>query len=337
MKSKSIMLSILASLIAINTFAQAPQKMTFQSVVRNSSNQLVNNAQVGMRISVLQGSYTGTAVFVETHTPTTNANGLATLTIGNGTTVSGSFAGINWANGPYYLKTEADPSGGTNYSLTTTTQLLSVPYALYAETSGTPGPVGPTGATGTQGIAGPTGATGITGATGASGLTGNTGTTGATGLTGATGATGLLSSGAAAGNTPYWNGTSWVVNNSNIFNNGANVGIGTTAPSSKLEVNGAGTNTTALNAGTGTTINFASSNLAYTSATGTAITLQNIKNGGAYTLVFTSTTATGTVTFTATGFTFVQMGTTARTTGKKHIYSFIVVGTEVYVTMATQN
>jgi hypothetical protein len=154
---------------------------------------------------------------------------------------------------------------------------------------------------------------------------------------GATGATGLLSSGAAAGNTPYWNGTGWIVNNSNIFNNGANVGIGSTAPTSKLEVNGAATNTTALNAGTGTTINFASSNLAYTSATGTAITLQNIKNGGAYTLVFTSTVATGIVTFTATGFTFVQMGTTARTNGKKHIYSFIVVGTEVYVTMATQN
>jgi hypothetical protein len=157
------------------------------------------------------------------------------------------------------------------------------------------------------------------------------------GATGPAGPAGFLANGTSAGNTPYWNGTAWIVNNSNIFNNGANVGIGTTTPTSKLEVNGAGTNDYALNALTGTTINFALSNLAFTSAAGTAITLQNIKDGGAYTLIFTSAAATGIVSFTAAGFTFVQMGTTARTSGKKHIYSFIVVGTEVYVTMATQN
>jgi hypothetical protein len=116
-----------------------------------------------------------------------------------------------------------------------------------------------------------------------------------------------------------------------------NVGIGTTAPTSKLEVNGAATNTVALNAAAATSIDFSASNIAITSATATAITLNNLKNGGAYTLIFTSTAATGTVAFSATGFSFVYVGTEARTSGKKHIYSLIVAGTEVYVTMGTQN
>lgn len=118
---------------------------------------------------------------------------------------------------------------------------------------------------------------------------------------------------------------------------GGNVGIGIDAPATKLEVNGAATNTSALNAGSLTSIDFSASNIAFTSATATNISLNNLKNGGAYTLIFTSTAATGTVAFSATGFTFVYVGTEARTSGKKHIYSLIVAGTEVYVTMGTQN
>ena len=185
-----------------------------------------------------------------------------------------------------------------------------------------------------QGATGPAGASGAAGTNGANGLTGPTGPAGAIG---ATGPAGLLSNGTAAGNTPYWDGTVWVVNSSNIHNNGGNIGIGSSTPTSKLEVNGAATNTTALNAGSSSTIDFAQSNLAYTSATGTAITLQNLKNGGAYTLIFTNNTASGTVSFTASGLTFVQMGTFARTASKKHIYNFVVVGSEVYVTMAREN
>ncbi len=113
--------------------AQAPEKFTYQAVVRNAGNSLVTNAQVGVRVSVLQGSAQGTPVFVETHSASTNANGLVTLEIGGGNAQTGSFSAINWADGVFFLKTEIDPNGGNNYSVTTTQQLLSVPYALYAK------------------------------------------------------------------------------------------------------------------------------------------------------------------------------------------------------------
>jgi hypothetical protein len=101
----------------------------------------------------------------------------------------------------------------------------------------------------------------------------------------------------------------------------------------------AATNATSHNAGNTSTIDFLMSNLAYTSSGGTSpsYTLQNLKDGGAYTLVLTSTTNSAVPTFTATGFTFKYMGTTSLTTGKAHIYSFITVGTVVYVSMATEN
>jgi len=129
---KKIISIFAAILIGVSVFAQAPNKMSYQAVVRNNSNALVNNQVVGMRISILQGSATGTTVFEETQTPSTNANGLASIEIGGGTVVLGNFASINWANGPYFIKTETDPNGGTNYSITGTSQLLSVPYALFS-------------------------------------------------------------------------------------------------------------------------------------------------------------------------------------------------------------
>ncbi|MFN5831010.1 MAG: DUF1566 domain-containing protein, partial [Bacteroidota bacterium] len=118
-------------------FAQSPNKMSYQAVIRNASNVLVTNQAIGMRISILQTSPSGTAVYVETQSTTTNANGLVSIEIGGGTVVSGSFAGINWANGPFFIKTETDPAGGANYTITGTSQLLSVPYALYAANAGT--------------------------------------------------------------------------------------------------------------------------------------------------------------------------------------------------------
>jgi len=157
---------ILVMCMAISTvFAQAPQIMSYQAVVRNASNNLITNSPIGMKVSILQGSAVGTAVFEETHAATTNANGLVTIEIGNGTNVSGSMATVIWTAGPFFIKTETDPTGGADYSITATTQLMSVPFALYAETSGssTPGPQGPVGPAGADGAVGPMGPMGPAG------------------------------------------------------------------------------------------------------------------------------------------------------------------------------
>jgi uncharacterized protein (TIGR02145 family) len=134
---KRIIIFCVTILFYVYSFAQAPQKMSYQAVIRNSSNTLVINTQVGMQISILQGAAGGTAVYAETQTPTSNTNGLVSIEVGAGTVVSGTFAAINWSNGPYFIKTETDPAGGTNYTITGTSQLLSVPYALHAKTAET--------------------------------------------------------------------------------------------------------------------------------------------------------------------------------------------------------
>lgn len=132
---KKIFTIIAGLMLTVSVFAQAPEKMSYQAVVRNSSNALVTTQAVGMQISILQGGATGTAVYVETQTPTSNANGLVSLEIGTGTVVSGDFTTIDWANDTYFIKTETDPAGGTTYTITGTTQLMSVPYALHAKTA----------------------------------------------------------------------------------------------------------------------------------------------------------------------------------------------------------
>ena len=132
--------SILAGLLlTASVFAQAPQKMSYQAVIRNSSNALITSTPVGMKISILQGSPTGTAVYVETQTPSTNANGLVSLEIGTGTVITGTFSAINWSAGPYFIKTETDPTGGTAYTIAGTNELMSVPYALFSANAGVGG------------------------------------------------------------------------------------------------------------------------------------------------------------------------------------------------------
>ena len=193
-KSALLLIILLAHLL-INTsiFAQAPQKMSYQAVIRNTSGALVTSASVGMKISILQGTATGTVAYSETQIASTNANGLVSLEIGAGTVVTGTFAGINWANGPYFIKTQTDPTGGTNYTISSSSQLMSVPYALFSA-NGTPGPQGPQGPIGLTGLTGPAGATGPQGLIGLTGAIGPQGPIGLTGAVGATGAQGPIGS-----------------------------------------------------------------------------------------------------------------------------------------------
>ena len=186
---KKIITLASALLLTASTWAQAPEKMSYQAVVRDASNLLVADHAVGMKISILKGSTTGTAVYVETQNILSNDNGLVSLEIGAGTAVTGTFNTIDWSTGPYFIKTETDPTGGSTYTITGTSQLMSVPYALYAKTSGssTPGPQGPAGERGLIGATGPQGPAGAIGATGPQGPAGKDGATGATGPQGPAG------------------------------------------------------------------------------------------------------------------------------------------------------
>ncbi|MEA3447186.1 MAG: FISUMP domain-containing protein [Bacteroidota bacterium] len=134
---KKFITILAAVLLTATVWAQSPEKMSYQAVIRDASDNLVTSQAIGMQISILQGSASGTAVYVETQTPTTNANGLVSIEIGAGTVESGDFTAIDWTAGPYFIKTETDPEGGTNYTITGTSQLLSVPYALHAKSADT--------------------------------------------------------------------------------------------------------------------------------------------------------------------------------------------------------
>jgi hypothetical protein len=112
--------------------AQAPQRINFQGIARNTNGTAMVNRTLGLRLSVLTGSSAGAAQYIETHTVTTNAYGLYNLLIGGGTVVSGTMGSITWGTATKFIKVEIDPNGGTAYSATTTTQFVSVPYALNA-------------------------------------------------------------------------------------------------------------------------------------------------------------------------------------------------------------
>ena len=135
MKNYVRLLLLLVAMICFeNVAAQAPQKMSYQAMIRDAAGTLVTNRPIGIRVSILSGSVSGNAVYVETHSTSTNPNGLMTIEIGGGTS-SLSLSNVNWGAGPFFIKTETDPNGGSNYTIIGTSQLLSVPYALYAENS----------------------------------------------------------------------------------------------------------------------------------------------------------------------------------------------------------
>lgn len=235
----------------------------YQAVLRNADGSIMVSSSVGLTFMIHDGAATGTVVYEEAHALTTNAQGLVSCVIGNGVVSQGNFQNINWGSGSKFLHIQYQGTNGT-VDLGTQ-QMMSVPYALYAAQSGTSGPQGPAGpqgvqgpqgiqgATGPQGPMGLTGATGpqgpmgLTGAigpqgiqgevgpqgpigmTGASGPQGETGPQGPTGLTGATGPqgpTGILPDGSQAGSIPFWDGVQWVINGTNLMQQGSAVVVG---------------------------------------------------------------------------------------------------------------
>ncbi len=115
------------------SFAQAPQAFNYQAVARDASGNVLQAQPLGIRISLHMISATGPVVYSETHSPTTNQYGLFTLAIGTGAIVDGLFDTIAWGKNQYWLQVEMDPAGGVTYTDMGTSQLLSVPYALFAE------------------------------------------------------------------------------------------------------------------------------------------------------------------------------------------------------------
>lgn len=162
-KMLSGLLFCLAALIHINAHAQAPQAFPYQAVARDISGNLIANQSVSLRFSVLQGSSTGTVLYQEKHTITSTSLGLCNVNIGQGVVLNGTFASINWGNGAKFIKVELDPAGGNNFTVMGTTQLLSVPYAMYANVPGVAGPAGANGNSVLNGTTNPTTITGVNG------------------------------------------------------------------------------------------------------------------------------------------------------------------------------
>lgn len=244
---KRIIIFFLIVLFHLGLYAQAPQKMSYQAIIRGANGDLKRNCNLGVQISI-QSSMSGGIAYCEQHNSvTTNENGLLTLEIGAGYPIYSSFNSLNWANVSYYIKIELDTSGGTNYSISYTNQLLSVPYALFAANGGSgsqgpQGPQGPQGIQGIQGIQGPAGANGLDGQDGKTVLNGTSDPSTAIGnigdfyintitnqlfgpktnlswgsginLVGPQGPQGIPGS-STAGNNPgdmqYWNGSQWVL------------------------------------------------------------------------------------------------------------------------------
>ncbi len=111
--------------------SQSPSKISYQAVIRNSENDLVVKQSIGIQISIMEGSASGTSIYSESQQPTTNSNGLISIEFGS----EEGFDTISWTNGPYFIETQVDPNGGSDYSISNTSQLLSVPFALHAKTA----------------------------------------------------------------------------------------------------------------------------------------------------------------------------------------------------------
>jgi len=187
------LLSILSLMVlSVMLYAQTPQSFSYQTVIRDASWSVLANQSVGIEISILEDATNGAVMYKEEHSSTTSQIGLVNLAVGEGTVVSGDFTTIDWGNHSYFIQVAVDVTGGSNYQVMGTTQLRSVPYALYAETSGNPGPQG---------------------------IPGDTGAVGPQGPIGLTGATGTFANGITVGEILFWNGINWLALNPPDTNN----------------------------------------------------------------------------------------------------------------------
>lgn len=194
---KEIYSFIACLLLCLSVNAQVPQAFNYQGVARTVDGNIIAQKKITIRFTVHNASATGAVAYQEIHNVETNAFGHFYVMVGKGTPSGVAFNTVNWGNGEKHLQTEIDINGGSSFSDMGATQLLSVPYALYAA-SGTPGPVGPKGDAGPQGVPGPVGATGPVGPAGATGpvgpmgIPGIQGPVGPVGPVGATGPIGLM-------------------------------------------------------------------------------------------------------------------------------------------------
>ncbi len=256
---------LLALILFSSAIYSQTKGITYQAVILNPEGQHIPgfnnertplaNTAICLRFSIYKA---GVLEYQETKNTITDEFGMVNVIIGSGVYVGGTsttLAGVNWDGNAKNLVVEVDSKGiCTNFIEISNQPFAYVPYAFYAENSGTPGPQGPQGQQGPQGVPGPqgpqgpagtsglAGATGPAGPQGAQGIAGATGPTGAVGATGPIGATGFLPNGTQIGNTTYWNGTQWVVNSNNLFNNGSNVAIGTSVVNTSALLNLTSTN-----------------------------------------------------------------------------------------------
>ena len=128
---KKLITLFISITLTLWVYAQSPELMSYQCVVRDTGGELVTKQNIGVRTTILRGTMIPMIIYQETYSPipVTNENGLLTLQIGSGKPVTGDFSTINWSSGPYFLKTELEPAGGSNYTITGQSQILSVPYA----------------------------------------------------------------------------------------------------------------------------------------------------------------------------------------------------------------
>ncbi len=230
-----VALTLTILLLAVLSYGQAPHQINYQAVARDASGVVVANELVKVRYTIHDASPTGPVEYVETKDSIlTNQFGLFTAPIGAGQAQTGTFATINWSSGIKYLQVEFGMERTAGYTDMGATQLLSVPFALYAEASGAGSGSGATGATGPTGPAGATGAVGATGPAGANGANGAAGATGPTGANGATGPAG--SGGGATGPTgpAGANGAAGATGPA-----GANGAVGPTGPTGSIGAAGA--------------------------------------------------------------------------------------------------